>query len=131
VDVGREGLGPRLVRVVGEDKSRVLEKSREVCRLASGGGSHIKDPLPRLRSERNDGKERRGRLKHVVTSEVLRGGTDGDSRLEHLEADLGPLADRLEVDTAVDERLGEIAAARTERVGPDGNGTRGLVGVEE
>lgn len=57
--------------------------------------------------------------------------TDGHSALEHLQSDLGPLADGLEVDTTVDQRLREVSTTGAKSVGPDRDGTRGLVGIEE
>ena len=45
-----------------------------------------------------------------MTGEVLGGGTQGNRRLENLQANLGPFANGLEDNTTVDEGLGEGAA---------------------
>lgn len=63
--------------------------------------------------------------------EVLGRSADGHGGLEYLQTDLGPLADGLELDAAVDERLGEVAAPGAEGVGAERDGSRGLVGLEE
>lgn len=131
VDVGRQRLGPGLVAVVGKDETGVLEEGGDVRRLSSGSGGHVEDTLSGLRGKGHDGKEGGGGLKHVVTGEVLGGGTDGNGRLEDLESDLGPLSDGLEVDSSGDERLSKITSSCAEGVGSDGDGSGGLVGVEE
>jgi hypothetical protein len=111
VDIGGQALCSCLVRVVGEDDAGVLEKSGDVCRLSTGGGSHVEDALVGLRRKGNDGEERRSGLEHVVTCKIFRSGTDRDGGLEHLQTDFAPLANRLEVDSAVHERLSEIPPA--------------------
>jgi hypothetical protein len=66
-----------------------------------------------------------------VSGKVFGCGADGHGRFKDLQPDLGPLADGLELHAAVDERLCEVAAPRAERVRADGDGSRGLVGLEE
>ena len=66
-----------------------------------------------------------------MTCEVFRRGTDWYATFEDLEADVGPFADGFEVYTAVDEGLGEIAAAGAESVGADGHWTWDFVCFEE
>lgn len=129
--VGSQTLRPRLIRVVGKDHTGVLQEGRDIGGLSTGGRSHIQYTFLGLRSKSDDGQEGRGGLKHVVTSEVFRGGSDRYAGLEHLETDFGPLADRLEVDTSVDQRLSEITTTRSEGVGSDSDGPRSFVGFEE
>ena len=66
-----------------------------------------------------------------MPSKVFGSSTDGYATLEDLQADIRPLADRLEVHAAVDENLSEVASSRAEGVGTDGDGTRDFVGLEE
>ena len=66
-----------------------------------------------------------------MTGEVLGGGTDGDAALEHLQSDVGPLADGLEVHAAVDEGLRQVATTCAECIRADGDGTWDFVGLEE
>lgn len=70
-------------------------------------------------------------MEHIVSSKVFRSSADGDATLEHLQADVRPLAYGLEVHAAVDEDLRQVAPSRAEGVGTDGDGTRDLVGFEE
>jgi hypothetical protein len=82
--------------------------------------------------ESDDGEEGGSGLKDVVAGEVFRSGTDGNGGTgEDLESDLRPSTlERLEVDTTVDESLGEVTAACLESVDTDGEGT-GSVGSGE
>lgn len=48
-----------------------------------------------------------------------------------MQTDLGPLANRLQGDTAVDECLGKIAAMCSEGVCTDNDGASALVGFEK
>lgn len=66
-----------------------------------------------------------------MTCEVFGCGANGDGTLEDLETDIRPLANRLEVDAAVDQGLSKVSPPSTKSVGADGNGTRNLVGFEE
>jgi hypothetical protein len=66
-----------------------------------------------------------------VSGEVLWGRTDGDGRLEHLQTDLGPFAEGLELNTTVHQGLGEVSSSCSQRVGSDGDGSRRLVGFEK
>ena len=66
-----------------------------------------------------------------MACEVFGGGTYGDGRFEDLETDVGPFADGFEVYAAVDEGLGEVAAAGAESVGADGHWTWDFVCFEE
>lgn len=66
-----------------------------------------------------------------MTSEILGRSTQGHVRLKNLQADLAPLADRLEGNATVDERLGEISSVCSEGICSDNDGTGHLVGFEE
>jgi hypothetical protein len=57
--------------------------------------------------------------------------TNGDGRFEHLQTDLAPLADGLEVDSPVHQCLCQVASARAEGVGADGDRSGRLVGLKE
>lgn len=70
-------------------------------------------------------------MEHIVSSKVFGSSADGYATLEHLQADIRPFANGLEVDAAVDEDLGEVASSRAEGIGTDGDGTRDFVGFEE
>ena len=129
--VGRQTLRPRLVRIVGKNHTGVLQESRDVGRLSTRGRSHVQYTFLGLRSESDDGQEGRGGLQHVVTSEVFRSSSDRYAGLEDLKTDLGPLADRLEIDTSVDQRLSEITTTRSEGVGSDGHRSGSFVGFEK
>jgi hypothetical protein len=62
----------------------------------------------------------------------VRGGlTDWYGTLKHLKPDLAPLADRLELDTAVDQSLSQISPAGPEGVGADSDRSRRFVGFKE
>ena len=66
-----------------------------------------------------------------MAGEILGRRADRYARLEHLQADVGPFADGLEVYAAVDEGLGEIAAAGAKSVGANGHWTWDFVCFEE
>ncbi len=72
-----------------------------------------------------------GALEHVVAREVLRGGADGYRRVVDDQAHFAPLVDGVEVDAAGDEGLRQVLAPRLERVGPDCQRPRVVVGLEE
>lgn len=57
--------------------------------------------------------------------------TDGDSTFENLQAYIGPFTNGLEVDTAVNECLGEISPSRAQRICTNCHGPLNLVGFEE
>ena len=84
-----------------------------------------------LGRQSNHGHEGRGCLEHVVTGHVLWGGADGDWRVEHLQTNLGPLAERVQVDTPVNQRLGEITTAGLEGVGADRHGSGDFVRLQK
>jgi len=65
-----------------------------------------------------------------LPGKVFRCGTKGDLRAVDDEA-VGPRADGVEVDAAVDQSLGEISASSLEAVRPDGDGPLDLVGLED
>lgn len=130
-EVGDERGQTLLVHVVGDEDAGVLHECGDVGGLAAGGRGHVHDELSRLRVERHDREEGRGGLAHVVAGEVLRRARDGHLVLVDLEADLGPVAERVQVDTAVQEHLGQVAAARLERVGADDQRALRLVRLKE
>lgn len=132
-DVARQSLDPSPTRVVRPDFSRVTHERTHVGRLTSWRGGHIEHSLVRLGRERDDGEEGRGGLEDVVSSEVLGSSSDGNSSTgEDLQSDLGPSSgERLEIHSAVDERLGEISTTRLEGVDSEGDGTGRVGGVEE
>jgi hypothetical protein len=66
-----------------------------------------------------------------MTSKILRRSTQRNVGLENLQTDLAPLADGLERDATVDQRLGEISSVRSQGVCSDDDGTGHLVGLEE
>lgn len=63
--------------------------------------------------------------------EVLGCSADGHVTLEHLQADVRPFADGLQVDAAVDEGLSKVSSASAESIGANGDRTRNLVRFEE
>ena len=68
---------------------------------------------------------------HIVPGEVFGGGSDWHATLEYLEANVCPLADRLEIDTPVDERLGKVPSPCAEGVCADCYRAGNLIGFEE
>ena len=93
----------------------------DVTGFSSGGSSHIEDPLTGSGGEGEDGEEGASRLEHVVAGEVFLGGSDGDGGLVDLEADLGPISDRLQVDLPLHQGLGQVFPLGLEGVGSDGD----------
>lgn len=77
------------------------------------------------------GEAQKGKRRRPGKEKAGKERTDGDGGLEDLESDLSPLSDRLEVDSSVDEGLSEISTTGSEGVCSDGDGSGGLVGVEE
>lgn len=66
-----------------------------------------------------------------MTSKILGCSTQRHIGLENLQADLAPLANGLECDTTVDQRLGKISSVGSQSVCSDDDGTGHLVGLEE
>jgi len=64
-----------LIRVIRKYRASVLKKGRNVSRLSARRGSHVKNAFIGLRSQGDNGEERRGGLKHVVASQVFGGRT--------------------------------------------------------
>ena len=131
VDVTDQTLGTLLASIVGEDASSVLHQGSQMRCLTTGRSGHIQHALVLLGRKSHNGKERGRSLQNVVASEVLGGGTERHLGVEDLQTNLGPLADGLELNTTVDERLCELAAMCAEGVGADDNGAGCLVGLEE
>jgi hypothetical protein len=131
VDVTDQTLGTLLAGIVGEDASSVLHQGSQMRCLTTGRSGHIEHALVLLGRKGHDGEERGRSLQNVVTSEVLGSGTKRHLGVEDLQANLGPLADGLELNTTVDERLRELATMCAEGVGADDNGAGRLVGLEE
>ena len=119
-----------LLQVVGDQHARVLHQLRDVRRLAAGRAAHVQDALVGLRVERHHGQHRGRRLQHVVTGEVLGRGADRNRRVVDLQADAAPVAQRVQVHAAVDERLREVATTGLQRVGSDDQRSVVLVGLE-
>ena len=84
VDVGGQTLRPGLIRIIGEDHSRVLHEGGHMRGFSSGSGSHIEHTLVGLWGEGNDGEEGGGSLEHVVAGEVLGCGTCNCVRVQNL-----------------------------------------------
>lgn len=131
VDVTDQTLGTLFACVVGEDAARVLHQRSQMRRLTTGSSGHVEHALVLLGRQGHDGQERRRSLQDVVAGQVLGRGTERDVGVEDLQTDLGPLADGLELDATVDERLGELTAMCAEGVCADDDGTGRLVGLEE
>lgn len=102
-----------------------------MCRLPAGCTRHVQHTLTGLWTQSDDGEEGGGGLEHVVAREVFGRRADGDVAFKDLQPDVCPFADGLEVDAAVDEGLGEVAAAGAEGVRADGDGSGNFVGFEE
>lgn len=95
------------------------------------GTRHVEDALALCRGEGHDRQEAASTLENVVAREVLWGGADRDGRVKDDEADLGPLAEGLEVHAAVDEGLGEVPTASLEGVCADDGGAWDFIGLEK
>ena len=80
--------------------------------FTSRSRGHVEHALVGLRRECDDRQERGGGLEHVMACQVFGCSTNRYVTLEYLETNIGPLSDRLEVDTTVDECLCEIASSR-------------------
>lgn len=66
-----------------------------------------------------------------MSSEILRRSTNGDLSIVDDKSDFGPLANRVEIDTAIDERLSQVATTRLERVRANRHRSLGLVRLQE
>ena len=120
-----------LLKLVGEDHPRVSHQRGQVGCFTSGRGGDVEDALAVLGRERHARQERRRGLEHVVAGHVLRRRTDRDPAVVHQEANLGPLADGIQVHAAVDQRRGELAAAALQRVRAQRHGPLRLVRLQE
>ena len=116
VDVRDEGLDTRFPDLIRNERAGVLHQRGDVRRLAAGSRRHVEDPLALLRRERHAREERGCTLEDVMARHILRRGANGNLRLEHHEADLAPLADRIEIHPTIDQRRGEVAATGLETV---------------
>lgn len=66
-------------------------------------------------------------MQNVVSGQILRSGTDRHLGLVDLEADLGPLSDRVKTDTSSDQNLSEVLSFGFESV--SSNSQRSLIFV--
>ena len=66
-----------------------------------------------------------------MAGHVLWGGADGDRGVKHLQTNLGPLAEGIQIDTPVNQRLGEITTAGLEGVGADRHGSGDFVRLQK
>lgn len=103
----------------------------DICALSSGGRGHVENALVLLRGQGHDGQERGGSLKHIMSSQVLGCSSDWNRRVEDLESDLAPLANRVQVDSTVDQCLGELTTTGLQSVGTNSDGSGHLVGLKE
>jgi hypothetical protein len=62
---------------------------------------------------------------------VASGRTDWYTAFKHLEPDVGPLAYWLQINTTIDQCLGQISTSSAESVRPDGNRPRNFVCIKE
>lgn len=66
-----------------------------------------------------------------MSSKVFRSGTNRDFGFVDLDTYTAPLGQGVEVDASLDEGLGQLFSPCFKSVSPDGEGTLGLVGLEE
>lgn len=57
--------------------------------------------------------------------------TDGNGGIKDLKTDFGPLAEGIQVDTSVNEGLGQVTTTGLQGIGADGHGPGNLVGLQE
>lgn len=119
------------IDVVGDQAPGVAHERGHVGRFAAGRGTRVQYAFVLVWRERHHGQHARGALDHVVAGQVLGRGAHGHLRVVHDQADLGPLAQRVQVDAAVNERLGEIATPRLQRVGAYRHRPLALVRLQE
>ena len=66
-----------------------------------------------------------------MSGEIFGSGTDGYFGFVDLDTDAAPIGKRIEIDTSLDEGLGEFFSSGLEGVGPDGQGSLGFIGLKE
>lgn len=79
VNVTNQTLGTLLAGIVREDHTGVLHQRRHMGGLATGSRGHIENTLALLGAESHHGQERRRGLEDIVTSQILRRGTEGNA----------------------------------------------------
>lgn len=131
IEVEFQGLETLFLEIVGKDTTSVLHQLRNVGGLSAWCCSKIQDPLASLWVECQHRKERRCTLQHIVTSQVLRRGSDRHLRLVDLDTDLAPFRKWVEVGTTLDQALREFFSPGLEGVGTDGERTLSFVRLEE
>ena len=131
VQVADDRVETLAVGVVGHQAAGVLHQGGDVAGLAAGRRAHVEHLLVLLGRERHHGQHTGRALQHVVAGQVLGRGADRHLRLVDDKADLGPLANRIQVDAAVDERLGEVASTRLQRIRANGDRTLHFVRLEQ
>lgn len=124
-----QGSQTLFLQVIGQEDSLVLHHLGDVSGLASGGSGHIHDFFSRLGIEGHDRHEGGRTLEHVVAGQILRSGSQGHLALIDLETNLGPVGERVKVDSSLDESLGEFLPLALETVDSESGGSLGLVGV--
>jgi hypothetical protein len=66
-----------------------------------------------------------------VSGKIFRSRTERHLCIKNLKSNLGPLANWLELNTTVDQRLCKLSSMGAKRVGADYYGSRCFVGLEE
>ncbi|KAH3659545.1 hypothetical protein OGATHE_005590 [Ogataea polymorpha] len=131
MNIGDQRLGSCFVGVVREHTPGVLHESRNVGRFSARSSCHVQNPLVFLRIQGHHRQERRGGLKDVMSSQILRGGSDRNLRVKHLESDFSPWPYWLQINSLVDQGLGQLSASGHQGVGSDRHWSMNFVGLEE
>mmetsp|Transcript_15759 Transcript_15759/g.59978 ORF Transcript_15759/g.59978 Transcript_15759/m.59978 type:complete len:499 (+) Transcript_15759:1777-3273(+) len=131
LQVRRRRFLSRSAQVIGEDDTVILHQLCAVRRLSPRGATHVHDPLPRLRSQRHDRAHGRGRLQHVVPSQVLGRGANRYARLRDLQPHFRPAGQRFQHDASLDQRPRQLLPPGLQRVAPDDHRAGPVTRLEE
>mmetsp|Transcript_25833 Transcript_25833/g.42213 ORF Transcript_25833/g.42213 Transcript_25833/m.42213 type:complete len:312 (-) Transcript_25833:533-1468(-) len=118
-----------MIHVIRDQHSAILHQLRAMRRLAPGRTTHVQHFLPRLDIQRQCRQQGSCALNHVIASQVFRGRTNrnGGSNLRptaptttiDFESALAPCRQRVEIDTAVNQQLGQVTSSTFQSVRPN------------
>ena len=103
--IGNDGFRSILVGIVRNQNAGVAHQRTDVGGLSTWRCAHVQNALVDLWSQSHDRQKTRRTLQHVVPAEILGRGTDGHLAVVDDEAHFRPFIERINVDTAIDQRL--------------------------
>mmetsp|Transcript_71779 Transcript_71779/g.114249 ORF Transcript_71779/g.114249 Transcript_71779/m.114249 type:complete len:307 (+) Transcript_71779:115-1035(+) len=120
VHIAIDSFEPLVVHVIGHNHSGFAQQLSNVRGFAARSTAHIQHFVLALDVQCQGRQQRGRRLDHIISAQILRRRANRNGcrvAVVHFESGFAPLRQRINVETALNQQLGEVATTALERIG--------------